>query len=58
MERRERRKFTDEFKRGTVRLCKQRDRSIGEVAKELDLTESALRCRVAPPICFADLGVM
>ena len=43
MERRKRRKFTDEFKREAVRLCKQRDRSIGEVAKELDLTESALR---------------
>ena len=43
MEKRKRRKFTKEFKKETVRLCKQGDRRIGQVAKELDLTESALR---------------
>jgi len=43
MARRKRRKFSDEFKAEAVRLCNQRDRSIGDVARELDLTESALR---------------
>ena len=43
MARRKRRKFSDEFKAEAVRLCGQRDRSIGDVARELDLTESALR---------------
>ncbi len=43
MEKRKRRKFTKEFKEEAVRLCKQGDRRIGHVAKELDLTESALR---------------
>jgi len=43
MARRKRRKFSDEFKQEAVRLCGQGDRSIGEVARELDLTESALR---------------
>lgn len=40
---RKRRKFTQEFKEEAVRLCRQEDRSIGEVARELDLTDSALR---------------
>ena len=43
MEKRKRRKFTKEFKEEAVRLCKQGDRRSGQVAKELDLTESALR---------------
>jgi transposase-like protein len=43
MARRKRRKFSDEFKAEAVRLCLQGDRSIGEVAREMDLTESALR---------------
>ncbi len=43
MAQRRRRRFTVEFKQGAVRLCKQGDRSIGQVARELDLTESALR---------------
>lgn len=46
MARRKRRKFSDEFKAEAVRLCAQRDRSIGDVARELDLTESALRAWV------------
>ncbi len=41
--RRVRRSFTPEFKAEAVRLCKVGDRSIGEVAKDLDLTETALR---------------
>jgi transposase-like protein len=39
---RKRRQFTTEFKAEAVRLTKLGDRSIGQVAKELDLTESAL----------------
>src|SRR3984893_2124076 len=40
---RKRRKFTSEFKAEAARLCKVGDRSIGQVAKDLDLTEGALR---------------
>ena len=43
MERRKRRAFTKEFKGETVRLVSEGGKSIGEVAKNLDLTESALR---------------
>jgi transposase len=41
--RRDRRSFTPEFKAEVVRLCKAGDRSIERVAKDLDLTETALR---------------
>jgi transposase len=40
---RKRRKFTAEFKSEAVRLCKVGDRPIKQVAKDLDLTETALR---------------
>ena len=40
---RKRRRFTQEFKEEAARLCKQGDRSIGQIAKDLDLSESALR---------------
>jgi len=40
---RKRRRFTPEFKAETVRLVQEGDKSIGEVAREMDLTESALR---------------
>ena len=40
---RKRRAFTPEFKADAVRLCQVGDRSIEQVAKDLDLTESALR---------------
>ena len=40
---RKRRQFTAEFKAEAVRLCKVGDRSIGQVARDLDLTETALR---------------
>ena len=46
MERRKRRAFTREFKAETVRLVAERGRSIPEVARDLDLTESALRAWV------------
>ena len=41
--RRARRSFSPEFKAEAVRLCKAGDRSVGQVALELDLTETALR---------------
>jgi transposase len=40
---RPRRKFTPEFKAEVVELCRAGDRSIGEVARDLDLTETAVR---------------
>lgn len=40
---RARRKFTPEFKAEAVRLCKIGDRSVRQVALDLDLTETALR---------------
>jgi transposase-like protein len=43
MGRRNRRKFTDEFKSETVKLIRESGRSVGSVAKELDLTETAVR---------------
>jgi transposase-like protein len=43
MAKRERRSFDAQFKSEAVRLCKVGDRSIGQVAKDLDLTETALR---------------
>ncbi len=43
MAKRKRRAFDDDFKVEAVRLCKAGDRSIGQVAKDLDLTETALR---------------
>ena len=43
MSRRKRRAFTDEFKSGAVGLTKVGDRTIREVSRDLDLTETALR---------------
>ena len=45
--RRPRRSFTPEFKAEAVRLCKVGDRTIRQVAQDLDLTETALRAWVA-----------
>lgn len=41
--RRARRAFTAEFKSEAVRLCRVGDRTIAQVAVDLDLTETALR---------------
>jgi transposase len=41
--RRERRSFTDEFKTGAVALVLDQGKTIPQVARDLDLTESALR---------------
>jgi transposase len=38
-----RRSFTAEFKAEIVELCQRSDRSIGQVAKDFDLTETAVR---------------
>ena len=46
MERRKRRAYTKEFKAETVRLVVEGGRSIPEVARDLELTESALRAWV------------
>ena len=43
MSRRKRRAFTPEFKAEAVALVQRSGKSIGQVAKELDLTETALR---------------
>lgn len=40
--RRTRRRFTDEFKEGAVRLVLDEGKTVGAVARELDLTASAL----------------
>ncbi|MFO0647278.1 MAG: transposase [Polyangiales bacterium] len=54
--RRKRRQFTVEFKAEAVRLTRVGDRSVTQIAKDLDLTESALRqwiqheeAQAAPP---------
>jgi transposase len=43
MARRARRKFSPEFKAETVKLVRGSGKTVGEVARELDLTETALR---------------
>jgi transposase-like protein len=46
MARRKRRSFTPEFKAEAVQLCLVGDRTIPQVAKDLDLTETTLRAWV------------
>jgi transposase len=43
---RPRRAFTPEFKAEVVELCRRGDRSIGQVSRDLDLTETAVRAWV------------
>jgi len=43
MGKRHRRKFTDDFKAETVKLIRESGRTVGSVARELDLTETAVR---------------
>ena len=45
--RRSRRRFSEEFKTGAVRLVVDEGKTVGGVARDLDLTESALRIWVA-----------
>jgi len=42
MGKRHRRRFTDEFKAETVKLIRESGRTVGSVARELDLTETAV----------------
>ncbi|WP_344287856.1 transposase [Streptomyces synnematoformans] len=44
---RPRRSFTPEFKAEIVELCRRGDRSVGQVAKDFDLTETAVRLWVS-----------
>jgi transposase len=44
--RRPRRSFTAEFKADIVERCRKGDRSIGQVAKDFELTETAVRAWV------------
>jgi transposase len=39
----QRRSFTPEFKAGIVVQCQRGDRSVGQIAKDCDLTETAVR---------------
>jgi transposase-like protein len=43
MAKRKRRSFDAQFKAEAVRLCKVGNRTVGQVARDLDLTETALR---------------
>jgi transposase len=56
MAKRKRRAFTNEFKIQTVRLVRDSGKSIGEVARELDLTESAVRTWVRQATIDAGRG--
>ncbi|WP_217145557.1 transposase [Streptomyces sp. AC627_RSS907] len=40
---RPRHSFTPEFKAEVVELCRRGDRSVGQIAKDFDLTETAVR---------------
>ncbi|AKF84693.1 hypothetical protein MFUL124B02_35075 [Myxococcus fulvus 124B02] len=42
-QRRKRRRFTSEFKAEAVRLVLEEGKTVGQVARDLDLTETALR---------------
>ncbi len=42
-QRRTRRQFTDEFKAGVVRLVLDEGKTVGTVARDMDLTETAVR---------------
>ncbi|WP_319700160.1 transposase [Streptomyces europaeiscabiei] len=44
---RPRRSFTPEFKAEIVELCRRGDRSVGQIAKAFDLTETAVRLWVS-----------
>lgn len=41
--RRKRRNFSDEYKAEVVELCRTSSKSVGEISRELDLTETAVR---------------
>jgi transposase len=43
MTKRKRRKFTNEFKKDTIRLIRESGKTVAEIARDLDLSESAVR---------------
>ena len=43
MTKRKRRQFTDELKKDTVRLIRESGKTVAEIARDLDLSESAVR---------------
>jgi transposase-like protein len=43
MARRERRKFSDEYKAEVVALARSSGKSVGEISRDLDLTDTAVR---------------
>lgn len=53
---RKRRSFTKEFKADAVKLVKAGGRSVGQVAKDLDLTETTLRSWVQQAAVDAGSG--
>jgi transposase len=53
---RPRRSFTPEFKAEIVDRCQRGDRSIGQVAKDFDLTETAVRLWVSQAEADAGTG--
>ena len=55
---RARRSFTPEFKSEIVELCQRGDRSIGQVARDFDLTETAVREWSATPNVTLTAAVM
>ncbi len=50
MGKRKRRAFTQEFKAGALRLVQESGKSVPTVARELDLTETALPAARNPPV--------
>ena len=54
---RPRRSFTGEFKAEIVELCQHGDRSVGQVARDFDLTETAVREWVTVKQAERDAGI-
>ena len=52
MEQRKRRSFTPEFRAEAVRMVREGSKSLPQVAKDVDLTESALRNWVREAFLF------
>jgi len=57
MAKRKRRSFTTEFKAQAVRVVRESGKPVGTVARELDLTETALRAWVRQAAVDAGRGV-
>jgi len=58
MSKRHRRKFTAEFKAETVKLIRESGRTVGSVARELDLTETAVRSWVKQAAASVSRGTL